>query len=1138
MPVPIQPLFRRDVLRSRLRAFALPERALASREKGQRWADFFGRPEGLEYKESEILPDWLTDFFQELLGYTGPSTLGTAERHTISREKLVEVDGKFADAVIGEFRADGFRPVVAVEGKGPLDPLDRPFAGRKASAVDQAYRYAINLPCDWIVVTSMREVRLYYKGANQRTYERWLTADLATDEQELKRFIFVLGAERVVPSAGRSHLYELLETSARAGEEVTQGYYAEYAEIRRDVLGELLAANASTSPSIVLSATQRLLDRVLFAAFAEDRGLLPAESLSRAFQHRDPYNPHAIWNNFRGLFRAIDEGSAALGVPRYNGGLFHDYPPLDGELTVPDSVCERLKRLGEFNYRSPTQEVAEDEEEAPIVDVEILGHIFEQSIEDLEAIRAEFEGEAASRHTSRRKREGAFYTPQSITRFIVSQALEPVLAERFERLRQKHYRRATGSQPRALLDPAVYDLGQLNVPQREALVDFWEAWLSELATVRVVDPACGSGAFLIEAFDQLHAAYAEAVERLADLRRRGDWSLFDPDRTILQQNLFGVDLNEEAVEIARLSIWIKTAQRGKELADLDHSIRVGNSIVEDVRIDARALDWRRAFPEVFAQGGFDVMIGNPPYVRAEALAPLKEYLEATYRTYHGQADLYVYFYELGMRVLRPGGRLSYVVTNKWLKTAYGEPLRRFFAEETWVESLIDLGHAKGVFPDADVFPAVLLVRKPDDGRAPDDVRVTVIPRDDVLLDDLVSQVEANEFEIPRRALSATAWTLEPPALLQIFDKMRAQGQPLSDYAGTVPRYGIKTGYNEAFLLTQAERDALLSHDQNSADLIRPYLRGQDVRRWHAEWAGLWMIVMRSSQNHPWPWRDAGDEAEQLFAQRYPAVHAHLKSHETRLRRRADQGTNWWELRSCDYYDLFARPKIIWKDLSYHSEFAFDREERFTNDLCFFLPTDDLWLVAVLNSPVMWSYLWRTTVHGKDEVLRLKTLYMESVPIPTPSPEAQGLAVASVGELIDITRERQHAVRALMEWLRVEFGIESPGTKLSAPDELAFDGFVGEVKRRRAGRASVTSAELQALRHEFDRAVPALQRHAERAVELERTVQSLVDRSFGLTAEEEQILWRTAPPRMPDHRLSGRSEQLDRADHVGRAAPAR
>lgn len=1026
MPVEISPLFRRDILRPRLREFTLPDHAIAASDEVRRWADFFSKPQGLVYKETEILPDWLTDIFQDLLGYTGPATLGRAARHTMSREKLVEVGGKFADAVLGEFHADGFRAVAAVEGKGPLDPLDRPHAGRKMSAVDQAYRYAINLQCDWIVVTSMREVRLYYKGTNQRTYERWLIANLARDEDELKRFVFILSAERVVPATGRSHLYDLLDASTRAGEEVTQAYYAEYAEIRKHVLGTLTAENQDVEPSTVLSATQRLLDRVLFVAFAEDRGLLPPETLAKAFQHRDPYNPRPTWENFKGLFRAIDQGSATLAIPRYNGGLFAPHTTLDERLQVSEAVCQRLKRLGDFNYRSPSDEEATLDDEVPIIDVDILGHIFEQSIEDLEALKAELEGGEVTRQSSRRKREGAFYTPQAITQYLVAQALELVCADRFESLRQEHQSRATGTQRRVLTDPAAYDLTQLNSPQRDALLLFWEAWLGQLARIRVLDPACGSGAFLVEAFDQLHAAYADAVERLADLRQGADWSLFDPDRTILQHNLFGVDLNEEAVEIARLSIWVKTAQRGKVLADLDHNIRVGNSIVTEATTDPRAFNWLEAFPEVFSQGGFDVVVGNPPYVRAELLVPIKTHLEDNYRTYHGQADLYVYFYELGMRLLRPGGRLSYIVTNKWLKTGYGEPLRTFFGEETWLESIVDLGHARGVFPDADVFPAIVLVRKPTADLPPDNVSVSVISRDDVRVDQLASQVHRTAFTMPRQSLAGSAWTLEPPGLMSIFEQMGAVGEPLRDYAGSLPKYGIKTGYNEAFLLTSAQRDAIIAADAASAEFIRPYLRGQDVRRWRAEWAGLWMLVMRSSQTHPWPWRGAGAGAEAILAQVYPAVYSHLKSHEAALRARSDQGAEWWELRSCDYYDLFSKPKIVWKDLSFYSEFAFDEAGTFTNNLCYFIPTDDLWLLAVLNSPLAWSYLWRHATHGKDEVLRLQTIFMETFPVVRPSSELRATTENGVQDLLSIAARRSEATAALLDWLRIERGSPSPG----------------------------------------------------------------------------------------------------------------
>jgi hypothetical protein len=1119
MPVESVPLFRPEILRPRLAAFEMPANGGDTRDRLQGWVRLLDST-GMEQKETELLPDFLTDVFQRILGYRGPAE-GAGAGYTISREKLVEVDGKFADAVLGTFAAVPNHTVVAVEGKGPKDPLDRPFGGRRMSAVDQAYRYAINLPCDWLIVTNLKEIRLYHKGSTQRSFERFVLRDLAKDESELRRFVFILGVDRVVPRDGRSHLYDLLDASEKAGERLTQEFYRSYSEIRHALLSALLEANPDVAPADVLSAAQRLLDRTLFIAFAEDRSLLPPDTLSMAYEHRNPYNPRPIWHNFQGLFRAIDRGNEALGIPQYNGGLFAEHPLLDQHLAIPDDACERLKRLGDYHYGVPSTSAGEGEEQ--LVDVEILGHIFEQSIEDLEAIRAEIEGGGAvMRATSRRKREGAFYTPAYVTRYIVANTLRPILDERFERVRQarieaERKKKATGTATAVLDDPRVYDIEKLNNPRRDALIAFWEAWIEELKTIRAVDPACGSGAFLLELFDQLHLEYQQAVDRLVELRRGGfAGSFFDPDRTILQHNIYGVDLNEEAIEIAKLSIWIKTAQRGKVLTDLDHNIRVGNSIIDDPEVDPRAFRWWEALPEVAEQRGFDVVVGNPPYVRAEMLTPIKPYLQEHYETYHGAADLYVYFYELGVRLLRPGGRMSYIVTNKWLRAGYAEPLRAFFSTATWVEEIVDLGHAKEIFPDADVFPSLVRVRKPAPHAAPDDALACVIPRDNLRTEDLGHQVGEFGFRTPRESLGSEAWTLEPSEVLDLLRKIKEAGRPLRDVVGNTPYRGVMTGYNAAFTISEQERAELVSSDPGSAHLFRRYARGQDVRRWSPEWSDAWLIVMQSSGDFEWPWASATDEAdaEQVFAATYPAVHRHFRAHETRLRARKDQGRYWWELRSCDYYRVFDQPKIIYQEIQYHPSYALDVEQAYPNNKCFSLRSDSLFLLALLNAPVIWWYNWRTLPHMKDEALSPVAFMMENLPVPEPSASTRQSIEEAATQLIDITRRRQERVASLHDWLRVEFGIEKPGQKLNEPHEIDSDEFVTELKKRRPGKSTVSSAELQRLRDEYQAVIIPLQDDARRALTLEGEISDLVNGTYGLTSEEVDLLWQTAPPRMP------------------------
>lgn len=440
MPVEAKPLFRPDALRPYLASFNLPYNIGEIKTIFSRWSTMLSSGRADKFKEQELLPDFITDVFCSALGYVRPAD--NPDRFTISREKHVQVDGKFADAVIGNFRPSHEEFIVALEGKGPLDPLDRPFAGRKMSAVDQGYRYAINLKCDWIIVTSMRQIRLYFKGADQYTFERFEIERLASDESQLKRFLFILGAQRVVPDVGKSHLFSLLTSSEKVGKELTKDFYFRYAEMRQNAFEHLCRENADHSKNELLSATQKLLDRILFCAFCEDRGLLPADTIQRAYEHRDPYHPRPIWDNFRGLFRAIDVGNAQLNIPPYNGGLFAHDAKLD-ELKITDPVCGYFRELSVYDYRPVNEISAENDGSAGhLIDVDILGHIFEQSITDLERLRNEIEGRveplARDKLTSRRKKEGAFYTPSFITRYIVDQALGSVLKDRFEKLRQAH----------------------------------------------------------------------------------------------------------------------------------------------------------------------------------------------------------------------------------------------------------------------------------------------------------------------------------------------------------------------------------------------------------------------------------------------------------------------------------------------------------------------------------------------------------------------------------------------------------------------------------------------------------------------------------------------------------------------------
>ena len=546
------------------------------------------------------------------------------------------------------------------------------------------------------------------------------------------------------------------------------------------------------------------------------------------------------------------------------------------------------------------------------------------------------------------------------------------------------------------------------------------------------------------------------------------------------------------------------------------------------------LHWQIAFPGIWSQwesgglhGGFDGVIGNPPYVRQELLGNVKPSLKRAFpKSYDGYADLYVYFYEQGLKLLRPGGRLSYVVTNKWMKAGYAENLRKLFGDTTWVEFVADFGHAKKFFPDADVFPSIVVVRKPDGTDIPTDTQVCVIPRDAVPEKGLSEAVARATYRLPRTHFSKENWTLEPPNVVALIEKIKRNGVSLREYANVEPMYGIKTGLNEAFLIDTAIRDRIVAQEPAAEEIIKPYLRGQDIQRWSSPDTGLFMIRMKSSSDHPWPWANAEDEeeAERIFKETYPVLHQHFKALEefqdpktkkTRgLRHREDQGRWWWELRSCAYYDAFERPKIIYQVIQFHPRYSLDLDGRLSNDKAFFLQSDDRKLLAILNSPLMWWFNWRHLTHLKDEALSPMGYKMETIPVASIIGEASAGSAAAIDRIIANRRVLSAASSAVGDWLRHEWELRKISSKLSDVGALDADGFVDEVRAELPKKRKLSSAEISELKREHAVTIEPARKARAEILRLEYQLSNIVNESYGLSPEEIRLMWETAPPRMP------------------------
>lgn len=568
-----------------------------------KWADleWQGR---LNQKETELDADFLQQVFGDALGYKS----ATESPEAFQRIKNPTVPGiGTADGALGEFSSAAERPPLAIiELKGAATDIDK-HRSQGRTPVQQCWDYLNALPpCLWGVVSNYSMIRLYHREKTPLAYEEFNLQEL----RNAKRFrqfycLFERGGLVTGVNGHPPRALQLLKQTEQRQREVGDALYDDYNQNRLRLIEHLQGQHAKSRDTAIHIA-QKLVDRILFVAFCEDRRLIPDKSIETTYSSIPPFtkvtNPR--WRNFLDMFRVLDQGDHRLRDLKtgFNGGLFHHDPEVD-DLQLDDEWTEFFKRIGEYDFR--------DE-----VNVDVLGHLFERSVADVERLRfapifpesgtsATPPGEHPSMPKSHeRKTLGTYYTPPDFTKLLVDHTVTALIDERFA---------AIGA-TRDLTPERFQSLE----PSAETAA-YWRACFDALREIKVCDPACGSGAFLIQAYDTLEARYSEVVDQIVVQEGHKAETLADqiPD-TILTDNLFGVDLSEQAVEITQLALWLRTARRGRTLADLSRNIAWGNSLVTDPAVDPRALDWGAAFPTVFGRSenpGFDCVIGNPPWER-------------------------------------------------------------------------------------------------------------------------------------------------------------------------------------------------------------------------------------------------------------------------------------------------------------------------------------------------------------------------------------------------------------------------------------------------------------------------------------------------------------------------------------------
>ena len=642
-------------------------------------------------KEEEFQGEFLNDIFSLILGAVNKSS-GNDEWN-LQRESKTRIDGQKADGVIGFFDVNGKDDVRAViELKGPTISLDQrqKRSGDTRTPVEQAFNYApkYGKNCQWVIVSNYKEIRLY-RSNDMTEYEVFFLENLK-DDLEFQKFIYILSFEALVGTANKkAKALELSEEYQKNQIEIEKKFYNEYRNIRLHIFENMKENNPETDENTLLEKVQKLLDRFLFICFCEDKGLLEKDFFNTILKKGKDFG--SIFDIFKVFCNWINLGNPKENISHFNGGLFKNDDVLNS-LNIDDKVFEELKKISDYDFDSD-------------LNVNILGHIFEQSISDIEELKKSISGEEFDQKKSKRKKDGIFYTPQYITKYIVENSIKNWLDDKRKELGEDDL-------PKLNEKDYIFDIAKKNYTKNyRKHIEFWQQYREAVRNIKIIDPACGSGAFLITAFEFLLNYNKYLDDKIFDLVGTSD--LFsDRTKEILQNNIFGVDLNKESVEITKLSLWLKTADKNKTLASLENNIKCGNSLIDDPEIAGNlAFNWEKEFPEIFANGGFDIVVGNPPYVLCQPSntneKTLKFYNNFEVSSY--KIDLYHLFFEKGIILSKNNGYISFITPNTYLVNKYNLKLREFILRNTQIKEIINYKNI--VFEDANVDVSTIILKK-------------------------------------------------------------------------------------------------------------------------------------------------------------------------------------------------------------------------------------------------------------------------------------------------------------------------------------------------------------------------------------------------------------------------------------------
>lgn len=950
---------------------------------------------------------------------------------------------------------------MVIELKGQGINLDKRQSGRSdnKSPIEQAFGYAINTgDVDWIMVSNYEEFRLY----NYYEKTKFISFNIKEllDKEKFAYFMLSFSRDSHIKS---DTISRVKKDTLIVDRKLANQFYKLYNETRLMLIKELESESQMKRLDSIHYA-QLILNRYMFICFAEDTNLLPSQISVDTISTpiiKGNIRHSSIFQRLNELFIDINEGNQFKKINEYNGGLFFedlDFIKIRDMVEDQDFFKDVYQEWNFTDYEKDINHLLGNSgfhinpiyrnmltissfDFSTELDVNILGHIFENSIGDIEELKEGSKG--------RRKKEGIFYTPDYITDYICRNTIIPYLSES----------------------------GNVNTVD-ELLGEYWGSKIEELdqkvKEIKIVDPACGSGAFLNKASDIL----LEIHRGIHQTRYKGQKDTLIPyfdsieeRREILLNNIYGVDLNEESVDITKLSLFLKVCRKGLKLPNLDKNIKCGNSLIYDPEFTYKPFNWETEFSEIIQNDGFDIVIGNPPYVRQEQIRNIKPYLKEQYRTFYGTADLYVYFFEKGLEILKNGGNLGFISSNKFIRTKYGKELRKYILKNTLFRKYIDHSH-DNVFEDATTYPGIFILKKGTPNN------------NNILVNDT--------YQIQQSRLSESVWNFERPEILDLKDKIKNKTINLKNIEGVAIFYGIKTGYNKAFVIDEETKSNLIKDDPNNKDILRPLVMGKDIKRYNIFYKNLYLILTKNGVN----------------IDNYPLILNHLKGSEKQLNKRQDQGNNWFNLRDCAYYSEFDKEKIIWGEIAMKPKFTLDTDRLFLLNTCYLMTLDnenyDLrYLIALINSKLICWQFRSISTSVRGGYWRYTKQYVEKIPIYPATPEEQQTFIEKTDKMLQLNKKLKEEVNDFNSWIQKEFGIDKLSQKLEKYYKLSEDEFMDELRKKKVDTKVRKNREY--LEREFNESIKIINPVLQEIKQTDDKIDKMVYELYELTDKEIGII---------------------------------